>query len=312
MGLAQFDSRKKYFDGAGKEIQEATSLNQALHLSGMDFEVKKTPLYMNLGDKNFATDAYATYKQGEDGLPIQLGTVKKNYHILQNHEAFNFLDGLAKQGDIKFETAGTYANERKSFITCSTEPLKILGDEFDNYILLTNSFDGSSTVRITQTPTRVFCSNCISLCLKNANNVISVRHSNQVKMQMEQAKELLLNNTKYLEALKTEAEKLAVMPFSEDAFYTLAKSLYKADENASNIVQIRNLEAIESLMRAYRMEDLQGFNGTAWKAINAVSDYNTHKKATKKIKEADTQNLVTVVNGMELLNQAYQMILHHV
>ena len=79
-----------------------------------------------------------------------IGVVGEKYEILQNIEAFNFLDSLV--GDAKFETAGLYGGGSKSFITMSTEPIKILDDEFAPYILFTNAFDGSGAVRVMLPP----------------------------------------------------------------------------------------------------------------------------------------------------------------
>jgi phage/plasmid-like protein (TIGR03299 family) len=238
MGIAQYDvnkvnamgtERKKYFEGIGVDVQTAHSLETAINVSGLNFEVAKQPLAFmtqvpqQLGSQTILVDVphpfpnqFATVRT--DTLE-PLGVVGKDYQILQNIEAFDFLDSLV--GDAKFETAGLYGNGAKSFITMSTEPMKILDDEFAPYILFTNSFDGSGAVKVMFTPIRVFCSNALVRAIKNATNKLSIRHSSNLQSRLDNARYVLLNNTNYLNALKAESEKLAVTPFSAEAFSLL-------------------------------------------------------------------------------------------
>lgn len=300
MGIATFNSRRNYFDGCGQVIQDATSLENAIKLAKLDYTVEKRPLstYDMKGHVVKIPDMFATLRTDTNQT---LGVVGKNYNILQNIEAFDFLDSLVAEG-ARFETAGTFKkNEAASFITCSTEPLTILDDEFMPYILLTNSFDGSGCVRVMFTPIRVFCSNCLNRAIKQAVNKISIRHCNSLKGQMEQAKEILLQNTNYLVALKEESEKLAVTPFSEEAFEALARDLFKTEEGASAIIQERSMIQLEALLTAYKQDDLQNFNNTAYKAVQAVADFESHKPVFRNTNNPFT-NFQIVTAGMPLLN----------
>lgn len=330
MGFANYDAkvimdainndtdRKTYFDGLGVNVQNAHDLETAIKLSGLDYEVVKRPVKFDtyIQDLNNPS-AFASMTTEFPGQFVTirtdtqkpLGVVGKNYNILQNRDAFDFLDGIIA-GGAKFETAGTFKkNEAASFITVSTEPIKILDDKIDPYILLTNSFDGSGSVRVMFTPIRVFCSNCLALAIKSAHNKVNIRHSNSLEIRMEQAKKLLLANTNYLHELNTIAEKLAVTPFSEDAFYEMCKKLYPSNDGDSEIIQVRNLAQIEHLMKAYRQDDLQNFNNTAWKAVQAMADAESHSLSFRKTSTIDQKNLTVVMNGMPLLNQVFQQMM---
>ena len=46
MGLAQFDSRKNYFDGAGTSITGCQKTEQAIKLAKLDWDVEKRPIYL--------------------------------------------------------------------------------------------------------------------------------------------------------------------------------------------------------------------------------------------------------------------------
>lgn len=308
------NERKAFYEGMGVTIDNCTSLESALKLSGLDFEVEKKPLYfadmMDNGYPNFIEikDQFSTVRSD---TKQSLGVVGKDYNILQNREAFDFLDEICAQG-AKFETAGFFKkNGAASYITMSTEPISILNDEWDNYMLFSNGFDGGSAVRVCLTNVRAVCRNSAILAIKKASNIVSIKHSKVMYSKLEAAKEIMLANSKYLEALKKEAERLAVKPFSEEAFNALANKLFPIKTEESELVQIRNLALVEQLLKAYKQDDLQNFNGSAWKVLQAVSDFESHRpqlRKTKEISNAGTPGFQVVMNGMPLLNRVYQMV----
>lgn len=326
MGIAQYDvakistmgtERKMYFEGIGVDVQAAHSLETAINVSGLNFEVAKHPISFmtqvpqQLGTQTVLVDVPHPYPNQFATVRTDtlepLGIVGKDYQILQNLEAFDFLDSLV--GDAKFETAGLYGNGAKSFITMSTEPMKILDDEFAPYILFTNSFDGSGAVRVMFTPIRVFCSNALVRAIKNATNRLSIRHSSNLQSRLDNARYVLLNNTNYLNALKAESEKLAVTPFSAEAFEALARSLFPVNTEDSELVQVRNEAQIEALLRAYKQDDLANFNNTAYKVVQAVADFESHKPVFRQTNQMDLKNIKTVMLGMPLLNQITERML---
>ena len=328
MGIAQYNSenvtmmnaeRKMYFEGLGVDVTKAHDLNTAINVSGLNFEVEKLPISFSKPMPQDMGNGTSILVNVPFEIPNQFATVRtdtneplgivgKQYEILQNYEAFDFLDSLVQEA--KFETAGFYGpTGAKSFITMSTEPLEILGDEFAPYILFTNSHDGSGTVKAMFTPIRIFCSNCLARAMKSAQNKVSIRHKRNMKTNLEIAKSVLLAHTKYLEALKEEAEKLAVTPFSEAAFIALAKSLYPVKADDSNVVQVHNMAMVEALLKAYKKDDLSNFNDTAWKAVQAFADFESHEPVFRNTKNMKYHNIANVMNDMELTNRVANMIL---
>lgn len=313
-GVIVDPSRKAYWEDMGITLENVSTLESALKISGLGFEVRKLPLFHGDFETGYRMtqipEFFATVRNDNNQT---LGIVGKDYQILQNSDAFKFLDSLVAIGGAKFVSAGNFKkNGAASYIQMSTEPLDILGDEFDNYILISNGFDGKAAIQVVITPIRAWCRNTALLALRKASTKVSVRHTINMERNLEEAKEVLFASTKYLSALKEEAEKLAVKPFSKEAFEALARSLFPVKESDSEVVQIRNLFQVEQLLKAYQEDDLQNFNGSAWKAIQAVSDFESHApsfKKTKKTAENGTKAFQTVViNGMPLLNKVYEII----
>ena len=74
MGLAQFDSRKTYFDGAGTPITGCQKTEQAIKLAKLDWDVEKCPLYLADGTP---VDNFFCNVKSDDGK--QLGVVTYLY-----------------------------------------------------------------------------------------------------------------------------------------------------------------------------------------------------------------------------------------
>lgn len=313
--------RKAWYETQGVTLDNVTSLDVALKLSGLDFEVEKKPVYFNstFGMTNEAgknlppkfTKVEGQFTTVRTDTMQPFGIVTDAYEILQNRDAFDFLDSLVVEG-AKFETAGFFKkNGAASYITMSTEPMTILGDEFDPFMMISNGHDGGSAVKVYLTAIRAVCRNTAVLALKKASNLVTVQHSKKMYDKLLVAKEVLLSNTKYMEELKIVAEKLAVKPFSEEAFEALVRKLYPIEEEKSEIIQIRNLAQIEHLLKAYKQDDLQNFNGTAWKVLQAVSDAESHAlrfRKSNKIANNGTPEFQVVYNGMPLLNKVFAML----
>lgn len=323
MGFAKYDVQKvkaedlkvigaertKYFEGIGKNVQAATSVEAAIALSGLGFEVKKYPVaYINEVPTTIGTTIKYYHEIPKQYATVRtdtmesLGIVGKNYEILQNLEAFDFLDSMV--GEAKFETAGSYGHEgAKSFITMSTEPMKVLGDEFKPYILFTNSFDGSGSVRVMFTPIRVFCSNCLARAIREATNKVSIKHSSNLKTKLEQAREILLDNTNYLNAIKAEAEKMAITPYTEAEFKALVHNMFATeDDKKDTVIDARNEAMIKSLINAYNQDDLQNYNNTVYKAVQAFADWESHKPAFRNTSTIAYKNIGNVMIGMPITN----------
>lgn len=330
MGIAKFDinrvntilndernqERKLYFEGLGVNLNNVNSLETAIKLSGLDFDVVKKPMafYRDVIDAETGEvtqvacpfpDQYVTVREDTNE---PLGVVGKNYNILPNREAFDFLEDIVGTGKAQFETAGLYGGA-KSFITLKTEGMEILGDNYTPYILLLNSFDGSGSVRAMYTNVRVFCSNCLNRAIRNAENRISIRHSNSLPARMEQAKGLLTSQKNYLTEFKKEAEQFALLPYSEEEYKGLVNELFPYNEEDSETVKVRAEAQRQQALIAYNQDDLQNFNGSAWKVIQAIADLESHKLTFRQTEMAKYANLKTVMNGMTLTNMVADRIL---
>ena len=65
----------------------------------------------------------------------------------------------------------------------------------------------------------------------------------------------------------------------------------------------------ENFKKCMEADDLQNFNGTAYKAVNAFSDMIFHGMATMRhTKNEKENNLLSVINGNQLFDKAVALI----
>lgn len=160
----QFESgifaHKAAWHGLGIVLDHHPSIEDALVLAGLDWEVGKLPLYAKLADGEAIEVAghKAIVRESDSSV---LGVVTDQYVPLQNKQAFEVFAPLVDDGTLKIETAGSLMGGRKVWIQCAyTDPVEIIpGDLIKPYVALATGHDGGMSVRIKDTSIRVVCNN---------------------------------------------------------------------------------------------------------------------------------------------------------
>ena len=264
-------TRKLFFEGTGTDIRGTAKTEDAIKLSGLDYEVVKQNLYLADGRK--VEGKYATTRTDTNDV---LGVVGNNYTVVQNREGFSFIDNIIGNGGADFEVAGCMYGGKQAFMLARTDPVRILDDDFDPYLLFLNSHDGSTPVKCMFTPVRVFCSNCFAIASERASVKFSIRHGSSVLDKLSIANTLMKSHTAYIDDISSDANVLATTRFTKDQFKDALFTLIKTTENASNKIKERAEIGRDELLRAYEQPDLNNFSDSAWRALQAVSDYASH------------------------------------
>ena len=300
-----FSVREKPWHGLGVIVEKAPTMNEALQLSGLDWEVKKRKVFTTLGDKRIVVpNTFATVRTTDGAV---LGAVGNKYQVVQNTEAFQFVDQMKIDGDVEFETAGSLNGGSTVFITAKMGQFKLLGDEVDKYLVFSNSHNGSSRVRMVVTPIRVVCNNTLNMALRNHDRAWSAIHTGSINDKVADAVAGLGFANEYYAELQKAAEEMYKIKFSKKEFDELLDKLYPLTDECSarkrNTLEYNR----ETLVQAYNADDLNDVRGTAWGVINAVSDYTTHVPSRGKELNQETV-MYSVINGIGLLQMIYDMM----
>src|SRR5579871_4073541 len=162
--------------GLGTRFETAPSLAEAIVAAGLNWEVQKVAL-QTVG-LNLDVPAMAMQRKSDNKI---LGVVGKEWHPLQNSEAFEFFTPFVDEKQAEINTAGSLRGGQRIFVLAKIkrDPMEIVpGDAVEKYILLSNSHDGSQAVRVGFTPIRVVCANTLAMAIGDgASQLIRLRHT---------------------------------------------------------------------------------------------------------------------------------------
>ena len=181
-----FSVRETPWHGLGRIIMDAPASREALELAGLDWQVESRNIYSGTGA--MIPGYRANVRSTDDAV---LGVVSDRYRIVQNEEAFQFTDDLLGEG-VTYETAGSLQGDKKVWMLARL-PRKYLiaGDQVEPYLVIFNSHDGSSGVKVAMTPIRVVCQNTLNLALNTAKRSWTARHTENVLLRVQDARETL-------------------------------------------------------------------------------------------------------------------------
>lgn len=298
--MATTITREATWNKVGTDIREANSVKEALQISGLDYEVVKAPIYLSNGHR--IKDQFATKKKGTDEV---FGIVGKDYTIVQNEEAFSFVDGIISEG-FTFVKAGetSYMN----YIIASLPEQYILDDKFNPYIIFQNSHAGATTLKAAICPLRIICQNQFTMAFRNAENKISLRHSSSIHEKMDDAQHILQFSASYMNDFNNLANKMAANKIGESKAIEIIDKYFLVDDNASTRKVNSNEEKKAILLNAYNSEDNQNFRGTEWGLVNAFSDYITHIDPERKTDKSSVSKFVNVTFNNGLMNNFINLI----
>ena len=289
-------TRETPFHGLGTRVEEAPNSREALHLAGLDWTVDSRPVYDELIRE---IPGYKANVRSSDNKT--LGIVTNRYKIVQNTEAFEFTDNLIG-GDVHYETAGSLNGGKRIWLLAKLPTHIILGDDVDPYLCFTNSHDGTGSIRACMTPIRVVCNNTLNLAFRSTKRQWSTKHVGDIEAKMAEARSALQFADEYMEAMGYQAEKLAKTKVSLADLNAVLDEMFPVKEDDSECKKRNAAKAKEEIMVCYYAPDLANFLGTAWGAVNAISDFATHNQPRRNTENYRENNWGRVIDGHPVID----------
>jgi phage/plasmid-like protein (TIGR03299 family) len=204
------------------------------------------------------------------------------YTPVQNEEAFGFLDSVVGEGQAIYHTAGSLDGGRRVWILAKLPGEIALRhtDVTEKYLLLMNSHDGSTALRMLFTPVRVVCKNTLNLAMSRAaSEGIAIRHTASATSRIEEARRALGLARTYYDEFAAEAARLLASPYSDLQMTLLAERLFPTNENEVS-TRIKNRR--EQVFNLFEWgKGHAEIRGTAWAALNAVAEFADHNRSVR-------------------------------
>jgi len=217
-----------------------------------------------------------------------LGVVTDEYSLVDNREAFMFMDDLINS-DMHFETAGSlWGGKRVWVLARLPEFVDVGGDSVATYAYVANAHDGGMALTAAVTPTRIVCQNTLNFALSEARRKFTFRHTGDLSKKFEEARRVLQITVDYEKQFKVFGDKLAKEKISEQRFQTkVLDELFKVEEGMGDRAAKNREEAKAAVMAIFKGEGQGGDTrgnapGTKWCALNAVLEYRDHYRLMTK------------------------------
>ena len=294
--------REKPWHGLGTPVEEAPTSSEALRMAGLDWNVVQRNIQVCGGAK---IPHYKANIRDSDGSV--LGVVTDRYKIVQNTEAFEFTDSLIG-GDVHYETAGSLNGGRKIWLLAKLPDTEIVGDKTEPYLCFSNTHDGSGAIRVCMTPIRVVCNNTLNLALGTAKRAWSVRHTGDMQSKMHEARSCLEMASAYMDELSQTAYRLANTTVTRDRLQEILEEMFPINEDSTD----RERQNIQKLKNEYLVcywaSDILKFRGTAWGAVNAMSDMISHNTPRRKTANYWENNWGRIMDGHAMLDKFVSLV----
>ena len=300
-----FYVREKPWHGLGVEVKEALTSADALVYAGLDWEVMQENVYTEGG---ILVPGYRVNLRSIDNAA--LGIVSDRYKVVQNEDAFQFTDDLLGAG-VTYETAGALQSGRKVWMLARMPHRYIIaGDEIAPYLVVMNSHDGSSGIKVAMTPIRVVCQNTLNLALNSAKRIWTTKHTENVMSRVHEARETLLLAEAYMGELGRGIDALSQIKLTDKKVMEFMQEFFPVTTDMTDVQRKNNLRLLNNMKARYwDAPDLANVGKNGYRFVNAVSDFATHADPIRKTKNYNENLFLRTVEGNAMIDKAYKMAL---
>ena len=185
---------------------------------------------------------------------------------------------------------------------------KILDDDVEPYMFFSNSHDGSGAIKVGLTPIRIVCNNTLNIALANAKRQWSTKHIGDMQSKLEEAKLCLQLADKYMDNLAIEAERLANTKLYKEQIDEILNEMFPVEADASERKKNNVKELKNEYYMCYVQPDIAKFIGTAYGAVNAMSDLVTHSSPKRNTANFNENRWGKIMDGHSLLDQFVSLV----
>lgn len=297
-GMDTFAGRQDAWHSLGTVFGEFKRWQEMLSAAGTNFEVIKKQLQY-LGKP---VDAYGTFRVDAElvkGLTEEtsirvksaqtgvskwltfLGTVGKDYEVIQHTQGFEMLDELV--GTINgahYETMGTLDFGRVVWGQVDPElSIKVGDDETKVYLSFLTSHDGSKGFEIYETGVRQVCRNTVRLGqLKRLAARLRVKHTKNAQTRLEGLKAEIQEIRDVAMTMQERLTFLSKRKVTRETMTSVMDRLFPKSAGKEES-STRRENILSDVMALYEYNDGGVFKeqqGTAYNLLNAITEYTDH------------------------------------
>lgn len=253
------------------------NVEEFLTAAGLDWEVLQAPVtYVN--PVTGATEEDPSIRLNIHGRTgVKLGTVTKDYALLQNRQAFELADALL--GEAVGETAGSLDDGRTVYMTFRLPDfIDIGGDKTGIYFFLSNHHGGWRAISAKTTAVRVVCQNTHSAAMRDGRTTMKIPHLGDPMTKIMTAREVLGMTVEYAKQFKEFGDRLADSKLSERMMKKIVQELWPEPKIGTERQRLNKIDAQNHVMWMYReaptcVGEHVAAPESAWTFLNAITEF---------------------------------------
>lgn len=304
---SMFFSGEVPWHNLGRRLNKPATAAEAMEAARLDYNVVKRPVKAIINGRQYSDvpNAFATVRTDTNQV---LGVVGARYEPVQNSDAFNFFDPLVDRDEAIYHTAGVLGRGEKIWLLAKLPDYIKVGkknDPVEKFVLLYNSHDGSSHIRVKMTPIRVVCNNTLTAALSGTESEVRIKHTQSAQDKLQEAHQILgLTNQLYAQ-LGFIFNRMALRKVNSQQLVDYVKTLIPDNPQAENNTRTENMRNhIISLHDS--VQDASMHRGNLFGAFNAVTEFVDHFGSSKDANK-QLRSIWFGGSGEQLKRRAYQL-----
>lgn len=295
------------------DIRKAKTLDKALKVAGLSWDVESAPLVVKLGNRSQAVPGYRVVTRADTGQVLSI--VGERFEALGQSKLFKVVDAIAKKTGAEFRLAGSLDGGRRVFVQISLGGLAT-PDGIERRLTFFDTHDSSSAPFALATPVRVASEGFNNVDLPDVGNRVPLRRTDIDETIAYQADLVIDMASKYFEAFEKSFQKLYRSQYSAAEMMKLVQHLLPgSDDTEEGKVPTRTVNNRVQLMELFSCgagHEETGIVGTQWGALQAVVEYVDCHRGTR-VKDGDdaaTRRLESGFfgSGLGLKQQAFDLL----
>jgi phage/plasmid-like protein (TIGR03299 family) len=264
----------------GTRLDAPATAREAITASGLDYRVAIRRL--STLDGTDVPQRKAVIREDSGHV---LGVVGNSYVPVQNHQAFGFLDAVVADGGLRYHTAGALGRGERIWMLAKLPgsiQVRNTEDVVDKFLLLSNSHDGTTALRVFFTPIRVVCQNTLNLAERNAaGQGIAIMHKGDLHTKIQEAQRVLGLASVFYDDAAARIDLLAGHSPTPEQLDRFFGQVYPdpIDAEATRARHVR--ESFKRIFETGIGLDMLGVKDTTWAAYNAVTEWVDHHRPTR-------------------------------
>lgn len=275
----------------GTQVHKDMTLESALALSGSDDVVLPVTLMAvnpETGIADLAVEDQVGIHSSRFGV---MSVASPSYEIMQRGEILELaydIVGLDPES-AHIDTIGNIGVKGEKFFSYIRVPDLVIdpngiADVIERGLFVATSFDGTLPNTIGESAIRVVCQNTLKMALKDAKNLIKVRHTVNAEERIKVAA-LALNYAGAVEkAMRVKAEKMLAVKDGDKALQVALDYIWPIVDDLPDSTKTRRMNERGDVRLMYEGQDnlnvdKVGRNG--WAAYNAVVEYLDHARPVR-------------------------------